>query len=70
MLAYLRRHHTCGGSPCSRVIGATFDGVKVQGLAQSVDGAANVTTTDTAHITTNGAGTNDLRVVAVALGQA
>jgi hypothetical protein len=75
---------TCGASPCSRVIGATFDGVKVQGLMQTVDGAANVTTTDTvaavgivpgvaagahtAHITTNGAGSNDLRVVAVALG--
>jgi hypothetical protein len=74
----------CGGSPCSRVIGATLDGVKVQGLAGFVDGAANVTTTDTvaavgivpdvaagthlAHITTNGAGSNDLRVVAVALG--
>jgi hypothetical protein len=74
----------CGASPCSRAIGATLDGVKVQGLAQFVDGAANVTTTDTvaavgivpdvaagthtAHITTNGAGSNDLRVVAVALG--
>jgi hypothetical protein len=74
----------CGGSPCSRVIGATLDGVKVQGLMQTVDGAASVTTTDTvaavgivpdvaagthtAHITTNGAGSNDLRVVAVALG--
>ncbi len=75
---------TCAASPCSRVIGATLDGVKVQGLAQPVDGAASATTTDTvaavgivpdvaagthtAHITTNGAGTNDLRVVAVALG--
>lgn len=74
----------CGGTPCSRVIGATLDGTKVQGLAQTVDGAANVTTTDTvaavgivsgvaagthtAAVTTNGAGSNDLRVVAVALG--
>ena len=74
----------CGGTPCSRVIGATLDGTKVQGLAQTVDGAANVSTTDTvaavgivsgvaagthtAAVTTNGAGTNDLRVVAVALG--
>jgi len=74
----------CGGAPCSRVIGATLDGTKVQGLAQIVDGAANMTTTDTvaavgivsgvaagthaAAITTNGAGSNDLRVVAIALG--
>jgi len=75
---------TCGASPCSRVIGAALDGTKVQGLAQTINGAANATTTDTiaavglvsgvvagthtAEITTNGAGTNDLRVVAVALG--
>jgi Collagen triple helix repeat (20 copies) len=75
---------TCGGTACSRVIGATLDGTKVPGLAQSVDAAAGATATDsiaavgivsgvpagahTAHITTNGAGSNDLRVVAVALG--
>ena len=74
----------CGGTPCSRVIGATLDGTKVQGLAQTVDGPANVATTDTvaavgivsnvaagthtAAITTNGGGSNDLRVVAIALG--
>jgi hypothetical protein len=76
---------TCGGSPCSRVIGATLDGTKVQGLVQSVDGPANATTNENvsavgivsnvpvgAHsveiTSTNVAGSNDLRVVAVALG--
>ena len=76
---------TCGGAPCTRVIGATLDGAKVQGLAQSVDGAASATTKDsiaavgivsnvsagthTAAVTsTNATGTNDLRVVTIALG--
>ena len=56
----------------------------MQGLSQTVDGAANVTTkeaiaavgivsnvapgTHTAAITSNGAGSNDLRIVAIALG--
>ena len=76
---------TCAASTCSRVIGATLDGTKVQGLVQSVDGAANATTneniaavgivsnvpagTHSVEITsTNVAGSNDLRVAAVALG--
>jgi hypothetical protein len=75
----------CGATPCARAIGATLDGTKVRGLAQTVDGPANATTTDTvaavgivsnvaagahtAAVTSNGAGSNDLRVVAVALGE-
>ena len=76
---------TCGATTCARVIGATLDGTKVQGLAQSVDSPANTSTTETvaavgivsnvpagthtaAITTTNVTGSNDLRIVAIALG--